>query len=525
MIYRKEIPPLVCQRQQEALNATICILQSFGPTGFLLQEENQIQKVKVLIASWQLGLNDIEITNLLKKINNKEPVQNVEEPLNPVSESKEIEGLAQRSISSEDLCPICQEEFLSERRPPVTFCRMGCGNNVHMKCMRLWKDHQAKQTNKGDTVSCPMCRGVFANSGDLIREFAVERERLPRRSQADSVSFNFSASIYRQFVLSTRHPDAVCCRCGATPLYGRVYKIDNGQKFYQDEQRRDSPAASEDQTVCEKCYKKGSEDYTKAFLWREEPTGRWRKQASNMSVFGPSCRSNDAWATTRPLSLGELSRISHWAIRVPKVSICRKNGAISALPHRILGLLTPGRQCRICLMHFQLGDEVRRLSGCGHIFHSTCVDPWLLHASPCCPLDKIFAAPPAPSLQEKELKLHARHSQLRQNMGLEPSLESADHALQVSGLHMNFGCPTPETKKNGRTREEPLTEGKISTMRTNSAHALSRTNNKAMATEHQPLKKTAGPTDSNPPPMEIGGSRLHIGRLPSSVSRPMFKFS
>ncbi|VDP93507.1 unnamed protein product [Echinostoma caproni] len=44
------------------------------------------------------------------------------------------------------------------------------------------------------------------------------------------------------------------------------------------------------------------------------------------------------------------------------------------------GLLAPGRQCRICLMSFQMGDEVRRLvPGCEHIFHAACIDPWLLH--------------------------------------------------------------------------------------------------------------------------------------------------
>lgn len=44
------------------------------------------------------------------------------------------------------------------------------------------------------------------------------------------------------------------------------------------------------------------------------------------------------------------------------------------------GLLAPGRQCRICLMSFRMGDVVRRLvPGCEHIFHTACIDPWLLH--------------------------------------------------------------------------------------------------------------------------------------------------
>ncbi|KAH8860410.1 E3 ubiquitin-protein ligase [Schistosoma japonicum] len=58
------------------------------------------------------------------------------------------------------------------------------------------------------------------------------------------------------------------------------------------------------------------------------------------------------------------------------------------------GLLTPGRQCLLCLMSFKVNDKVRQLSpGCQHIFHSDCIDPWLLHKSPTCPIDEILVQP------------------------------------------------------------------------------------------------------------------------------------
>ncbi len=47
MTYKREISPIVNQHQLEAVNSTMCILQNFGPMGFLLQEEQNPQKFKV----------------------------------------------------------------------------------------------------------------------------------------------------------------------------------------------------------------------------------------------------------------------------------------------------------------------------------------------------------------------------------------------------------------------------------------------------------------------------------------------
>jgi hypothetical protein len=39
--------------------------------------------------------------------------------------------------------------------------------------------------------------------------------------------------------------------------------------------------------------------------------------------------------------------------------------------------------CPICLTAPQAGDSVRRLAGCGHTFHRSCVDLWLLRSADC----------------------------------------------------------------------------------------------------------------------------------------------
>ncbi|EPS60936.1 hypothetical protein M569_13867, partial [Genlisea aurea] len=41
--------------------------------------------------------------------------------------------------------------------------------------------------------------------------------------------------------------------------------------------------------------------------------------------------------------------------------------------------------CTICLADYRNADVIRRLPKCGHLFHVTCIDPWLrLH--PTCPV-------------------------------------------------------------------------------------------------------------------------------------------
>ena len=48
-VYRREAPSLVEENRREALSITMCIIQNFGPMGFLVQEEGKNQKFKVRI--------------------------------------------------------------------------------------------------------------------------------------------------------------------------------------------------------------------------------------------------------------------------------------------------------------------------------------------------------------------------------------------------------------------------------------------------------------------------------------------
>merc|ERR1719158_400603 len=42
-----------------------------------------------------------------------------------------------------------------------------------------------------------------------------------------------------------------------------------------------------------------------------------------------------------------------------------------------------GCECPICLADLKIGDPVRQLGGCGHTFHRSCLDLWLLRRADC----------------------------------------------------------------------------------------------------------------------------------------------
>jgi hypothetical protein len=54
-------------------------------------------------------------------------------------------------------CTICHEE-MDPTRQELTFCKPGCGGNMHYKCMESWK---GLKTARSEAITCPLCRHVW----------------------------------------------------------------------------------------------------------------------------------------------------------------------------------------------------------------------------------------------------------------------------------------------------------------------------------------------------------------------------
>jgi hypothetical protein len=75
-------------------------------------------------------------------------------------------------------------------------------------------------------------------------------------------------------------------------------------------------------------------------------------------------------------------------------------------------------QCPICLLEYEESDVLRQLPACGHIFHTSCVDPWL-EKQPTCPVCRVLlhllqstkaSEEPEPSSSEHEHQERSRPS-------------------------------------------------------------------------------------------------------------------
>ncbi|CAM9571764.1 unnamed protein product [Ectocarpus sp. 8 AP-2014] len=78
-------------------------------------------------------------------------------------------GHPRLEIAPGEVCPVCQEEMdegggegeddgkvvAAEGGGGLTYCRDGCGNNMHARCMLMYAEHRR---SSGDKPCCPLCR-------------------------------------------------------------------------------------------------------------------------------------------------------------------------------------------------------------------------------------------------------------------------------------------------------------------------------------------------------------------------------
>ncbi|KAI1899483.1 hypothetical protein AGOR_G00062260 [Albula goreensis] len=374
-LWRYTVSDVVHLHQDQALNTTIFILKEFGPTGFLLKEEGESKKFKVCLGNphtctcltyikekdlckhicwvlirkfrlprdheycFQLGLVDRQINEMVQDLHKARTPHQVKTPSPQLTE--EGGGVKQKDIETGDVCPICQEDLMAKRLP-VSYCRYGCGNNVHISCMKVWADHQAR-SDLDSMVKCPLCREAFEpmkvlldqvkNAANLIT--TAERER------------------------SDKHLGIICNNCKVCPITGKCFKCSICNYYY----------------LCEACFN-GHCHPQHPFAFRAKRFHQWTSLRQSRSRKSGESQEQAPESTDDQYS----STVKHE--KVPEHIVK------SLLPVEVRQgskLLKPGQQCRLCLKSFLLGQHVKHLP-CHHKFHSDCVDSWLLQSNSC-PLD------------------------------------------------------------------------------------------------------------------------------------------
>ncbi|XP_071779814.2 E3 ubiquitin-protein ligase ZSWIM2 [Centroberyx gerrardi] len=384
-VWRNTASDAVSFHQDQALTMTAFLLKTYGPTSFLLKEEGQAQNFRVCLGDphtctcpafhremepckhicwvlmrkfrlpreheycFQKGLVERQISEILhgfhrSRTPRRESGRGVALKL-PSLQGREAGSVCRKVIQAQDVCPICQEELL-EKQLPVSYCRFGCGNNIHISCMKVWADHQ-ELSGQDVTVKCPLCREAFG-SLKLLREEVKNAARLYAAAETEKPD---------------RHLGVLCHSCRVGPVTGTCFKCTVCRYYY----------------LCEDCSKKGCHP-EHPFVSRTKRRGKWCHVGEDLTDEERGASSQPANRSIAPDAEDPLPE--HVLRRLPAVQV--RPGS---------RLLDPGQQCRICLQSFALRQIARTLP-CNHKFHADCVDG-ILRKSNSCPLDGFVVHCPA----------------------------------------------------------------------------------------------------------------------------------
>ncbi|XP_064614555.1 E3 ubiquitin-protein ligase ZSWIM2-like [Liolophura sinensis] len=435
--WRRAISDAASWRQDQALNATMYILRQTGPTGFLLKEEGETKKFKVYLGdphkcscsvfgkekdvckhicwlllkkyrvprhdpvSWQLGLVEREINAVLRgqMAPDATRARQRHTPVHKKLITNAADGrtvLEQKEISEEDVCPICQEELL-EKKLPVTFCKFGCGNSIHIKCMKVWAEHQKSQGET--TIKCPLCREDFGPF-ELLRQEGRNADQTGRGTGSHTHL--------------DRHLGTTCRACHMNPIIGKCYRC----------------CVCADYHLCQACF--NTPIHTDhAFQFRQKRNQRWRPAQRTLGFSLPEAVMNDL--LNREISENDYDLLLQLD--------SQGEAGLRSVPEEALELfplervressqcLAPGVQCRMCLRGYQVGQYLRKLP-CKHKFHRDCIDPWLLHSHVTCPVDGQVVWTPSDQHSETG-EMPSTHGQLNRREG---SVHSDPGHLEIPGV-------------------------------------------------------------------------------------------
>lgn len=236
--------------------------------------------------------------------------------------------------------------------------------------MKIWADHQ--KTKGESNLKCPLCRETFTTFDMLEQEYRNNNlQARPGGAEKESVHFGME-----------------CKSCRSNPISGKCYKCTLCYEFY----------------LCQGCFNTRFH-HEHEFLFREKVSQKYRKAIRDHVGVIPR-------AVATSLAQREITEQDYDLLM--QLENSRPEVNLSQIPEKVIKswpservrdnslLLNPGMQCRVCLRPYKINDQVRKLPACKHKFHLECIDNWLLHSHPTCPIDGTVAWDPLSAEQEKE---------------------------------------------------------------------------------------------------------------------------
>jgi len=116
-------------------------------------------------------------------------------------------------------------------------------------------------------------------------------------------------------------------------------------------------------------------------LLRESPSRR-EASMSDLPDLPPPYQEN---ADQLPTSLTQnVRRVASQLSEDEQVRFAQRMGLIQHLPTGSYDGSKKNRECVICMNEFVIGDTIRFLP-CLHVYHTVCIDDWLMRGSFTCP--------------------------------------------------------------------------------------------------------------------------------------------
>jgi len=252
--WRNSCPEKLIRRIEDVAEARLYLLRQTGPTGFLLKEDESNNKFKVLLGGthscdcagyvkekelckhilwtlvkkfrlakdnplvYQLGLCERELQNVLMGNRKAKPKINEQKSM---SADGDRDHLKQKNIDEDDVCPICQESIYRQNKNTLSFCRFGCGNSVHIKCMKIWGDHQLKSSGD-DMIKCPLCRTQFAAHRSIVQEYhklAALKKSIKKMNEISCLKCSSKSSANKSYRCCTCTNIWLCEKCIHTQIH------------------------------------------------------------------------------------------------------------------------------------------------------------------------------------------------------------------------------------------------------------------------------------------------------------------